>query len=293
MGTVMYYKLSDEALREWYNVVGADEFDYYLIKPEQEARDLYELSPLGNLISYKNAGYEVVIPNGLLSTEIDNEYMQFTEATCHMCGGYASPEAYEYQQAYSKAYLGILKTATNLNLTNPKKPNYLLDYLRLDTIIHIILTIMNNISTEEVIKLYNDIENKDAINILESSKRYGTLSLLVYLGMNPNSDIADYKMFEENKYDKISIKRLKKIINDNAYAKTNYDVTEGSFDLSIIGLFEEKLPNGEILIKARKNNCISEEARKEYYKKYKRPFERLSYRKTMNLMEQSINDQKM
>ena len=293
MGTVMYYKLSDEALREWYNVVGADEFDYYLIEPEQEARDLYELSPLGNLISYKNAGYEVVIPNGLLSTEIDNEYMQFTKATCDICGVFVSPEAYEYQQAYSKAYLGILKTATNLNLTNPKKPNYLLDYLRLDTIIYTVLTIMNNISTEEAIELYNDIENKDAIKILESSKRYDILSLLVYLGMNPNSDIADYKIFEENKYDKIPRERLMKFVNDNAYAKTNYDVTEGSFDLSIIGLFEEKLPNGEILIKARKNDCISDEVRKEYYKKYKRPFERLSYRKTMDLIEQSINDQKM
>ena len=230
MGTVTYYKLSAEALREWYNIVGADEIDYYLIKPEQEARYMEELSPLGNLTSYKKAGYEVVIPNGLLSTEIDNEYMQFTKATCHMCGGFVSPEAYEYQQAYSKAYLGILKTATNLNLTNPKKPNYLLDYLRLDTIIYTILTIMNNISTEEVIKLYNDIENKDVKKILESSIRYDILSLLVYLGMNPNSDIADYKIFEENKYDKIPRERLMKFVNDNAYAKTNYDVTEGSFD---------------------------------------------------------------
>ena len=82
------------------------------------------------------------------------------------------------------------------------------------------------------------------------------------------------------------------IVNDNVYTKTNYDVAEGSFDLSIIGLFEEKLPNGEILVKARKNNCISDEVRKEYYKKYKRPFERLSYRKTMNLIEQIINDEK-
>ena len=292
MGTVTYYKLSDEALREWYNVVGADEFDYYLIKPEQEARYIEDLSPLGNLTSYKKAGYEVVIPNGLLSTKIDNEYMQFTTTTCHMCGGFASLEAYEYQQAYSKAYLGILKTATNLNLTNPKKPNYLLDYLRLDTIIYNILTIMNNISTEEVIKLYNYIENKDVKKILESSKRYDILSLLVYLGMNPNSDIADYKIFEKNKYDKISRGRLMKLVNDNVYTKTNYDVAEGSFDLSIIGLSEEKLPNGETIIIARKNNFISDEVRKEYYKKYKRPFERLSYRKTMNLMEQSINDKK-
>ena len=292
MGTVMYYKLSDEALREWYNVVGVDEFDYYLIKPEQEARYMEELSPLGNLTSYKKVGYEVVIPNGLLSTKIDNEYMQFTEATCHMCGGFASPEAYEYQQAYREAYLGILKTATNLNLTNPKKPNYLLDYLRLDTIIYTILTIMNNKSTEEVINLYNYIENKDVKKILESSKIYDILSLLVYLGMNPNSDIADYKIFEENKYDKISRERLMKLVNDNVYAKTNYDVAEGSFDLSMIGLYEEKLPNGEIVIKARKNNFISDEVRKEYYKKYKRPFERLSYRKTMNLVEQSINDKK-
>ena len=292
MGTVTYYKLSDEALREWYNVVGVDEFDYYLIKPEQEARYIEDLSPLGNLTSYKKAGYEVVIPNGLLSTKIDNEYMQFTTTTCHMCGGFASLEAYEYQQAYSKAYLGILKTATNLNLTNPKKPNYLLDYLRLDTIIYNILTIMNNISTEEVIKLYNYIENKDVKKILESSKRYDILSLLVYLGMNPNSDIADYKIFEKNKYDKISRGRLMKLVNDNVYTKTNYDVAEGSFDLSIIGLSEEKLPNGETIIIARKNNCISDEVRKEYYKKYKRPFERLSYIKTMNLVEQSINDKK-
>ncbi len=54
------------------------------------------------------------------------------------------------------------------------------------------------------------------------------LSLLVYLGLNPN-DISDYEMFESEKPTEISTEKFIEHVENNVYIKTKYDAEEGIF----------------------------------------------------------------
>ena len=129
MRTHHYYSLSEKLLRQWFNIVGVDSNEI-----DTKNLDLSEISDLSDVSPYdylsSRFGYSKIIGY------IDAECKDFIHNLCSLCGRESSMEERIYQARYEKAYLGILRTATNLNLIPDDSKDYILNYDRLNAIIY-------------------------------------------------------------------------------------------------------------------------------------------------------------
>ena len=146
---------------------------------------------------------------------------------------------------------------------------------------------MNGMNPDELILFYNHIKNGQVREILSSSQKNGFLSYIVYLAMHPDNNIPDYKMFEDDKSSEISKNNFYELISNNLYSKTDYDVEQKAFPLSMIGLREIEIPGGikAIVRNPNKlgNSSISKSHMESLLERYNMPFDRLSYIKTLVL----------
>lgn len=139
----------------------------------------------------------------------------------------------EYSQIqkdkYLESVLEIINASTSLNLLEASDENCELHFERLNRILFIALKTINNMQIEEVIDFADLIKKQDSKRIFDTIKEYNELSLLVYLGMNPNNDIEDYKMFESDTSSFVSPIKLINLITDNYYSKTDYKANNNPF----------------------------------------------------------------
>lgn len=203
-----YYKLSEPAILEYYNMVGVDlkKIDFRYI--ETESRYLEELSPINNGHDY--------IPCS--SIEIDSEMQTFLYKMCEF--GY-SEEAQSIQNNYHQAYIGIINAATSLNLIPDDSTDYELHFKRLNTVLLTVMRELNFLDIFDVIAIFNLIQNKDIKGILSINGCPFT-KCLVILAMNPNADLADYNMFSSEDSSLISETNLINLVTANLWIKSDY-----------------------------------------------------------------------
>ena len=259
MGLKSCYSISKNLLKTWYNTVGIDfeEVNFDNIDTSSIS-DLYYVSP-----TYM---FESLIPN---ARAIDEQYKIFVERVCEICGIYHTPKDEELQEDYERAYIGILKAVTNLNLIPEDSENYILQYLRLDTIILLALQLMNNMSIEEIIEFFSLIETEQYYEILKRCKKYDYLSMLVYLAIHSNDAVPDYVMFKDATSHEISTDNFCKLFADSINGSRDYDVTETQFNLP------DKCRSGNQII--------------AFLEHLSMPFERVSFSKVLKLMNKQNN----
>lgn len=259
MGLKTHYSISKNLLKTWYNTVGIDfeEVNFNNIDTSSIS-DLYYVSP-----TYM---FESLSPN---ACEIDEQYKIFVERLCEICGIRHTHKDEELQEAYERAYMGILKAVTKLNLIPEDSENYMLHYLRLDTIILLALKLMNNMSIEEIIKFFSLLETQQYNEILRRCKKYDYLSMLVYLAIHSNDDLPDYVIFKDATSYEISVDNFCKLLADSINESRNYDVTERQFNLSF--------------------DCCSGTQIITFFEDLSMPFERVSFSKTLKLMNKQNN----
>lgn len=212
----MRYKLPAEVVKTYYNVVGV-EFDVSEDKPYVETRDLEEISP------FKNG---LVLPSS--SRAIDREFQNILHKLCEEFGD--SEEAESLKSAYYVSLLGILNTVTSLNVLAPYNKNYVLAFVRLNSILLPVLREINRLTTEEVIDFYNLIVGGEFQKVLSLMGDVPCLSIFTFLAMNPDSDFPDYRMFKKNLLAEIDYYRLVELLGKNTYKSTDFEPFDTSFN---------------------------------------------------------------
>ncbi len=204
----MYYKLSTDAMKNYYNIVGAEFDETSYDEPYVETSNLEEISPLYN-------GH--ILPT--TSRAIDEEFQNILHKLCEDFG--YSEEAESLKSTYYISLLGILNTVTSLNVLAPNDENYVLAFMRLNSILLSVLKEINRLTTEEVIYFYNLIMTGEFLKVLSLIRIIPCLSIFTYLAMNPDCDLPDYTMFKDNS-DEIDYSKLRELLVENIYKSTDF-----------------------------------------------------------------------
>ena len=183
MATKRYYQLSYPSILMYYNMLGID------VKTIDVSQIDTEVSDLDDIVPFE---LKLLPPS---SKVISWEWIAILERMCTTFG--YSLEEERTQQLYMESIIGILNTATSLNLMEEGREDYTLHFERLSTILSRILHEINTMSVEDVCILYEMIKRSLSIQIFHKVKSYGFISAFCYLAMNKDSEIEDYKMFED------------------------------------------------------------------------------------------------
>lgn len=178
------YRVSLPAILMYYNIVGVDSRDIDINQIGEEVSELEYLSP-GNQCYLTHS-----------SERLDEAMQSFLRTMCTSFG--YSIEDEQLKMQYYKAYMGIVNITTNLNLIPENSSNYKLHFERLNSILLVVLNSLNSMTIMEVIEFYELIKKNSLRGIMDWYKNYCELILITMLGMNNDSNIEDYKMFEEN-----------------------------------------------------------------------------------------------
>lgn len=218
-----YYKLSLPTILMYYNICGIDLRTVNPNNIETEVSDLNELLPDG--------AYQYLPAS---SIRINNEMQTFLDRMCTYFD--YSPESLLMKNLYHSAVIGILNIATSLNLIEEECDNYLLHFERLNTILNIILSEINNTPVETVIEFFNLLSSGNARGLVDLSGSVLGTSLLTVLAMNPNPNIADYEMFANPNSAEIDWEKLFKLVQNNACSK--YEVRPNTIAFNRISFIE-------------------------------------------------------
>ena len=180
------YGISASVLAEYYNICGA-ELDLELLT-QYKNDEMYKASSL-----YEFSPFRYDAPFSYDSQSIDENMQKFLERSCEI-GQYGTNES--KKMPYYIAFMGILQTATNINLIPEDSKNFLLLYLRLDVIISNVLKSLLEMSIDETIQLFNDILTNNAVKIALNLKRSPILGLIILLAMCGDSNLKDYEIFK-------------------------------------------------------------------------------------------------
>ncbi len=211
MGMHSYYKLSEPTLLLYYNIVGVDLRSIDLSNIETEGRYLEDLSPLNNHTYLPASSYLVDEQMQILLERLCTEF------------GYGCEHK---QEVFFKSIMGIMHAVTNINIIDGAKDDFATYFERLNTIIIAVLREINSLQAVEVMGFFRLIKNKKLRDILDCTKVCPTLALLAYLGLNPDSEINDYIIFDGNN---LNYEKLVNLINEKAYFKTDYEADTSPF----------------------------------------------------------------
>lgn len=271
------YKISRELLGLYYNIVGVDKSDVNLDYVPNEVRRLEKLSP------YSQTEEVYTLPN---SSESIDEQMQIL--LDRMCSFGYSEQGQLLKKMFHESFYQILRTVTNLNLIPKDSHDYELHFRRLNMVILLSLTELNQMEPLDVITFANLIKSKSIKDILKFGKSSHNLTLFTLLGMNPNSDLADYTIFEDNS-DKIDYNKLIELVQKNI-AHTDYDPDYKPFDLSMVGFEEFSFFGIKGIRRVDKNDSLlpsfdyfSKDYLDSLLRHYNMPFERLSHKRAKAL----------
>lgn len=194
MTKIKLYEIPIEDVVLYHNIVGFYDISDDISKIKTTVAKFKELSPIPkkNTLPKNTYNIDLEIRHFLerLYTEFDDNLSDIVE-----------------QHNYKIAYLGILGQTLNLNLI--KDDNLKDHFERLNTIINIVLSSLNNMDIEDVIKLYEAIKKCDKNEIEKYQPKKCKLTLLILLSMI-DEDINDYEMFITN--DEIDIDTLYKLV---------------------------------------------------------------------------------
>lgn len=199
------YKISKKLLLNYYNILGIDVNKLDASQLETENGTLEDFTP--SEIYY--------LPE---SSRILNQYL--LDIIYKMCNEF-SEDNRELQAQYYEAISGILNTTTSLNLLEPDSTDEHLLFERLNVIILLTLKSFQSFDVTHVIALWEHIFNSDYNAALQYINTDFYVGSFLYLAMNPNSDIEDYKMFKPGT-SLIDINTLKKLVLSNIHKNDEF-----------------------------------------------------------------------
>lgn len=161
------------------------------------------------------------------SQYINQEWLEILDKLCTTFG--YSMEGEASQQLYIESVIGILNTATSLNLMEEGREDYTLHFNRLSKIILLVLHEINTMRVEDVCIFYELIKRSLSSQIYNNLKSYPYSSAFCFLAMNDNADIEDYKMFENENSFQIKTENLWKLMLKNVHNNSNYVCLKRNF----------------------------------------------------------------
>ncbi len=210
-----YYQLSYPTILMYYNLLGVDTKTLDINQIETEVSDLEYLVPCALEL----------LPQS--SQKINQEWLEILEKMCTYFEYSSEGEA--LQQFYMKSIIGILNTATSLNLMEEERVDYILHFERLNEILSYVLAQINCMEVREVYELFGAIQNSDSKKIYEAIKVYPAICLFCYLAMSDNENSEDYRMFENENSSKINMNNLWEVILKNAHKNKEFKVLKRDF----------------------------------------------------------------
>ncbi len=84
-------------------------------------------------------------------------------------------------------------------------------------------------SVEGAITFYETIKRSLSVHIYKQIKSYPYISTFCYLAMNDDSEIEDYKMFEDENSSTINLENLRHLITENVHKNAKYEYLKGDF----------------------------------------------------------------
>lgn len=197
-----YYKLSTPSILQYYNMFG---LDLKLIDPrtiETEVRYLEDLIP--------DIAYQTLPKSSLAVAE---QLSTFIDKICCLFG--YDQESELLKSSYYSSVIGILSVLTSLNLIPEKSENYLLNFERVNRILLLVLSEINNTPFDTVINFANLLGEGKVRELRDLTKTMSYSYLLSILALNPSPDIPDYEMFLSETSSEIDGKKLYELAKNN------------------------------------------------------------------------------
>ena len=228
MSTHIVYSIGIGSLENWHNVCGEklninNLGESYTIKgriPVFETRDLKRLSPFYS----KRTLLET-------SDRIDNYMKDFIKKSCEVED--------DFKDKYYSSFYGILRAATSLNVIPEDSKDYVQYHLRVEQLILQTLRALSNMSTSEVIDLFDAVKSNNIGNVMKSCYD-GTLASLLMIAMVKDDDSHDYEIFTYNPETEEEIIDTEALTN-LLFAKLAADMEINYQDYKVI--LEEKDPS--------------------------------------------------
>lgn len=200
MAKIKLYNIPIEDVILYHNIVGCYSQNDDTSKMKTQISKFKDLSPITKKTKLPDNTYQ-----------IDFQFRRFLEKVYTEFDGGITDKTEGYN--YRKAYLGILSACLNLNLLEETSTDFELHFRRLNTILNIVLSSLNNMEIEDVISLYSAIKKEDREEIEKFQNIKCKLTLLILLSMT-NEDIKDYVIFEND--NEIDIDKLYCLVRDNS-----------------------------------------------------------------------------
>ncbi len=216
MATKRCYEVSYPSILLYYNILGVDIRTVNINYIENEVSELSDLTPKE-------------LYNGLpeISQLINREWLEIIKRLCTSFGYSMNDDTKKL--LYNESVIGILNTATSLNLMEEGRENYILHFYRLSVVLLLVLRELNKMGIDDVILFNDDIKHSLSNQIFKRAKLYPWLSAFCYLAMNDNPEIEDYKMFGDKNSVQIKEEYLYRLIAENVHNNKNYQYLKRDF----------------------------------------------------------------